>query len=159
MKKILLIAMLVTLPLTAVLAQGKLINSSSDKRPVWIKKDVTKYDIMKVSASSDYGVEQAKTAAYDKLRDIAIAHITKYMADISVGEFDINEIKAKVENSQFIKNIDEATSIDTYWEHRRVKNNDVFTYYILYEFNDFEKKKVALELNAKDYKTSFEDNF
>ncbi len=158
MKKIILIALLISLPLSTVLAQGKLINNSGD-RPAWVKRDVSKYDIMKVSASSEYGVDQAKKAAFKKLEDVVILNISKYMSEIAVGDFDLAETKARVAASQYVRNIDEATSIETYWEHRRVKKHDVFTYYILYNFNDFEKKKVVLELDKKDNASRFEDNF
>ena len=72
---------------------------------------------------------------------------------------DVEKVRNDVENSQFIRNISEATSIQTYWEHRLVKKQDVYYYYILYDFNDTEKKKVALEINKDNFQNRLDEKF
>ena len=51
MKRILLFSLMCLITATAF-GQGKLIESSEDKRPVWIKRNVDRYDIMKVDQQS-----------------------------------------------------------------------------------------------------------
>ncbi len=161
MKKIIILAILTVLPLTASFAQGKLIESSNETKPHWVKREVSNHNVMKVSATSDMDLEQAKVQAYAKMKDIASRCITKYLVDMSVGGYDLEAIKEQVEDSDYIRNIDEASAIDYYWEHRIVKNRHKYTYYLLYEFNEFEKKKVALEFNISnsDIVNDFENYF
>lgn len=152
MKRIIILIAAVTLPLSFMFAQGKLIERSSRKKPVWLNQDTNKYGFIKVSESSFISVEQAKEMAFNKLKDLATNAIAQYLFKTTVGERDMELLKEKTANSLYIKNISENTAVQTYWEHRRVKKQSVYKYYILYEFNDFEKKKVALDLSSQDSK-------
>ncbi len=127
--------------------QGRLIESSDAKRPAWIKRDVDRYDLLKISVESTVSIEDARNNAFMKLHELAVNAVTTYLMKTAVGDADIAKVKSDVLNTQFMKNISENTSVDTYWEHRQNKKNDVYIYYILYDFNEFEMKKVALEIN------------
>ena len=127
--------------------QGRLIESSDAKRPAWIKRDVDRYDLLKISVESTVSIEDARNNAFMKLHELAVNAVTTYLMKTAVGDADIAKVKSDVLNTQFMKNISENTSVDTYWEHRQNKKNDVYIYYILYDFNEFEMKKVALVIN------------
>ena len=127
--------------------QGRLIESSDAKRPAWIKRDVDRYDLLKISVESTVSIEDARNNAFMKLHELAVNAVTTYLMKTAVGDADIAKVKSDVLNTQFMKNISENTSVDTYWEHRQNKKNDVYIYYILYDFNEFEMMKVALEIN------------
>ena len=156
MKRILLFSLMCLITATAF-GQGKLIESSEDKRPVWIKRNVDRYDIMKVDQQSTINLQDARDKAFEELTNFAINAVSTYLMRTHVEGADAAEIHNKVANSQYIKNISEITAIQTYWEHRLVKKQDVYYYYILYNFNDTEKKKVALELNKDDFQSKLED--
>ena len=131
--------------------QGRLIESSADKRPVWVKRDVDRYDVVKISQESSISLENAKEKAFDELRSQVIGSAAKYIMGRNVEGRSSDEIIRAVENSSYVKNISSVAAISTYWEHRLVKKEDVYIYYILYDFNDLEKKKIALEI---DYNNS-----
>ena len=156
MKRILLFSLMCLITATAF-GQGKLIESSEDKRPVWIKRNVDRYDIMKVDQQSTISLQDARDKAFEELTNFAINAVSTYLMRTHVEGADAAEIHNKVANSQYIKNISAITAIQTYWEHRLVKKQDVYYYYILYNFNDTEKKKVALELNKDDFQSKLED--
>lgn len=137
-----------------VFGQGKLIESSADKRPTWIKRDVERYDIMKVDQESSVSLNDARNKAFDRLREHAINAVTSYLMQTHIEGADMEQVRNEVINSQYLRNISEATAIQTYWEHRLVKKKDVYIYYILYNFNDTEKKKVALEINMGNFRKS-----
>lgn len=132
--------------------QGRIIEKSDNKRPVWVKRDNT--DILKhsitVSSESITSVDDAKNKAFEALKSSIINTVTKYMMNTDIDGRSQEWIRQEVENSDYIKNISETTSVDTYWEHRKVKGEDIYIYYILYEFNDFEKKKIVLEIDSKN---------
>lgn len=131
----------------SLFGQGRLMESSDAKRPEWIKRNVDRYDLLKISVESSVSIDDARNNAFDKLYELAVNAVTTYLIRTSVGEADVAKVKADVVNTQFMKNISENTSVDTYWEHRQIKKKDVYIYYILYDFNEFEMKKVALEIN------------
>lgn len=149
MKRIIVI-LLGLIWLTPSFAQGKLVESSNSKRPVWLKRDVDRYDLLKISEESTISLETAKDNAFRKLHDLAVNAVTTYIMQTSVTAVDVNTVKSQVINTRFMKNISENTSVDTYWEHRISKKKDVYLYYILYDFNEFEMKKVALEINRNN---------
>ena len=71
---------------------------------------------------------------------------------------EAEEIMNDVRNSDFVRNISEYSAIETYWEHRLIKRQDVYIYYILYDFNDFEKKKISLDIDQARSSTMDELN-
>lgn len=154
MKRIFTLITILLFSLTAF-GQGKLVKSSSKSQPKWINRNVDKYDIIKVSATSTIDLETARQAAFDKLKSDVITASIRYIISISI---DANEskIKNQVENSQYLKDISEGTSIETYWEERYKKRGKTthYNYYILYNFNDFEIKKMALEIDKNNSATS-----
>ena len=158
MKRFLLLSLL-CLFTVSVYGQGRLLESSVDKRPAWVKKSVDRYDIMKASQQSTVSLEDARNKAFEELHNFASNSITAYLMRTHVEGADAEEVRARVENSQYIRNISEATSLMTYWEHRLVKKQDVYIYYILYDFNDTEKKKAALDINMDDFRDRNKDNF
>ena len=116
MKRFLLLTLMTMMALPSF-SQGRLLESSAEKKPMWVKHDVEKYDVFKISMESTVSLEDAKTKAFDGLRNLVI-----------------------------------------YWEHRLIKRQDVYIYYILYDFNDFEKKKISLEIDKADSGTLNELN-
>lgn len=138
---------LLTLPLSA---QGRLVGSSSEKRPVWIKHDTGQLGLTKVSYESGISLDDARDKAFEKLSNLVANTVTAYLIGTSVTEPDAEALMSAVRKSSFLRNISESTAIQTYWEHRTVKKQDIYIYYILYEFNDFEKKKIALEVNMEN---------
>lgn len=139
-------------------SQGRLLESSAEKKPMWVKHDVEKYDVFKISMESTVSLEDAKTKAFDGLRNLVINTTTTYMLRINYDGREAEEIMNDVRNSDFVRNISEYYAIETYWEHRLIKRQDVFIYYILYDFNDFEKKKISLEIDKADSGTLNELN-
>lgn len=153
MKRI--VILIIALSFTSFMfGQGKLINSSTDKVPVWVKKDVEKYDIIKISETSSISLNDAKNKAFELLKTKVIISTTRYMLKNSING-DETSIRNNVTNSQFVRNIAESSSIDTYWEERFIKKDKktIYNYYILYDFNDFELKKIALEINQGESNT------
>lgn len=157
MKRIVLIMFCAFLSVS-LFGQGKLVESSDAKRPAWIKREVDRYDLLKISVESTVSLEDAKQDAFKKLHELAVNAVTTYLMKTSVGGADVNTVKQDVINTQFMKNISENTSVDTYWEHRQSKKGDVYSYYILYDFNEFEMKKVALEINRQNSSAAKELN-
>ena len=149
MKKIVFILFSILMCIPAM-GQGKLIESSESKKPVWINRDVDRYDLLKICEENTVSLDNAKENAFKKLHNLAVNAVTTYLMKTSVGGADVNQVKNQVINTQFMKNISENTSIDTYWEHRLYKKKDLYIYYILYDFNEFEMKKVALEINQSN---------
>ncbi|HIZ85855.1 MAG TPA: hypothetical protein IAC04_05140 [Candidatus Coprenecus stercoravium] len=147
MKRFLLILAVCLTALSSSYGQGKLQESSSEKRPVWVKKDPGSAYLMKVRGESTVSINSARDAAFDKLHDIVVSSVTKYLLGINFQGRDVNDILEAVENTDFVRNISEWTAVETYWEHRVIKKQDVYLYYILYDFNDFEKKKIAFEVD------------
>lgn len=149
MKKYILTAIvcLLTLQLSG---QGRLVESSADKRPAWVKRDVGQFDLTKVSYESTISLEDAENKAFEKLYNLIANSVTTYLVSTNVNGPDAGEIMSRVRNSDFLKDINESTAVQTYWEKRLVKKQNVYIYYILYEFNDFEKKKIALEVNMEN---------
>jgi hypothetical protein len=153
MKRILIFC--ITLAIASTLwGQGKLIRSSSDKAPIWIKRNVEKYEIVKISALSTISLNDAKQKAFDQLKTDVITLTTRYMLSISING-DESSIRRHITDSQFIKNISESSAIDTYWEERFIRRDDTtnYHYYILYNFNEFEMKKIALEVGKETSST------
>lgn len=153
MKQLFTLFIAIILPVT-LLGQGRLVNSSSERVPKWLNRDVDQYQIIKVDYSSTISLEDAKTKAFELLTAKVVIATTRYMLSQSIGG---NEpaIRKSVENSQFVRNISESSALDIYWEERYVKrqNLSLYNYYILYYFNDTEMKKVSLEINAGESNT------
>ena len=145
MKRILLLSLMCLITISAF-GQGKLIESSEDKR-------------LKIDQQSTVSLQDARDKAFEELHNLASNAITAYLMRTHVEGADVEKVRNDVENSQFIRNISEATSIQTYWEHRLVKKQDVYYYYILYDFNDTEKKKVALEINKDNFQNRLDEKF
>ena len=139
-------------------SQGRLLESSAEKKPMWVKHDVEKYDVFKISMESTVSLEDAKTKAFDGLRNLVINTTTTYMLRINYDGREAEEIMNDVRNSDFVRNISEYSAIETYWEHRLIKRQDVYIYYILYDFNDFEKKKISLDIDQARSSTMDELN-
>ena len=139
-------------------SQGRLLESSAEKKPMWVKHDVEKYDVLKISMESTVSLEDAKTRAFDGLRNLVINTTTTYMLRINHDGREAEEIMNDVRNSDFVRNISEYSAIETYWEHRLIKRQDVYIYYILYDFNDFEKKKISLDIDQARSSTMDELN-
>lgn len=158
MKKCILIlfSFLLCIPVSG---QGKLVESSAPKRPAWVKKDVDRMDLMKVSKESTVSLNDARLKAFDELRNIAINSITSYLMQTHIEGADLENVRNEVINSNYVRNISEATAVRTYWEYRLVKKRDLFVYYILYDFNDTEKKKVALDINMGNFKEKHHSDF
>ena len=155
MKKYILITLLCLLTLPSF-AQGKLIESSEEKRPAWIKRDVDRYDIMKFCQESTISLDNAKEKAFEELTNYIANTVTTYLVSTNVTDTDVNVLRKRVEASDSLTNVSESTAIQTYWEHRLYKKQDLYKYYILYNFNDTEKKKAALEINRKASGTTSE---
>lgn len=146
MKRFLLLTLMAMIALPS-LCQGRLLEISSEKRPVWVKRDVEKYDVLKIRMESKVSLEDAKARAFDGLRNLIVNTTTSYMLGIDMDGRSADDILEEVRNSTFVKNISEYSAIETYWEHRLIKRQDVYIYYVLYDFNDFEKKKISLEVD------------
>lgn len=157
MKRFLLLALMTMMALPSF-SQGRLLESSAEKKPMWVKHDVEKYDVFKISMESTVSLEDAKTKAFDGLRNLVINNTTTYMLRINHDGREAEEIMNDVRNSDFVRNISEYSAIETYWEHRLIKRQDVYIYYILYDFNDFEKKKISLDIDQARSSTMDELN-
>ena len=155
MKKYILITLLCLLTLPSF-AQGKLIGRREEKRPAWIKRDVDRYDIMKFCQESTISLDNAKEKAFEELTNYIANTVTTYLVSTNVTDTDVNVLRKRVEASDYLRNVSESTAIQTYWEHRLYKKQDLYKYYILYNFNDTEKKKAALEINRKASGTTSE---
>lgn len=153
MKRFTLIFLSCLLAFTAS-GQGKLICSSEDRRPAWTKRDVDRYEVMKASGESTVSLEDAKEKAFAELRGTVVRSVSSYLMSTDIVGTDAGEVKKNVENSLFVRNISESTAIQVYWEHRMVRKQDVYIYYVLYNFNDTEKKKAALEINREHSNTT-----
>lgn len=132
--------------------QGRIIEKSDDKRPVWVKRnntDLLEHSIT-VSSKSVTSIDDAEIKAFEALKSSIINTVTKYMMNTDIDGRSEKWIRQEIENSDYIKNISETSSVDTYWEHRKVKGEDIYIYYILYEFNDFEKRKIALDIDMQN---------
>ena len=132
------------------------IESSEEKRPAWIKRDVDRYDIMKFCQESTISLDNAKEKAFEELTNYIANTVTTYLVSTNVTDTDVNVLRKRVEASDYLRNVSESTAIQTYWEHRLYKKQDLYKYYILYNFNDTEKKKAALEINRKASGTTSE---
>lgn len=157
MKRFLLLTLMTMMALPSF-SQGRLLESSAEKKPMWVKHDVEKYDVLKISMESTVSLEDAKTRAFDGLRNLVINTTTTYMLRINHDGREAEEIMNDVRNSDFVRNISEYSAIETYWEHRLIKRQDVYIYYILYDFNDFEKKKISLDIDQARSSTMDELN-
>lgn len=157
MKRFLLLTLMTMMALPSF-SQGRLLESSAEKKPMWVKHDVEKYDVFKISMESTVSLEDAKTKAFDGLRNLVINTTTTYMLRINHDGREAEEIMNNVRNSDFVRNISEYSAIETYWEHRLIKRQDVYIYYILYDFNDFEKKKISLDIDQARSSTMDELN-
>lgn len=158
MKRFLLISLMSLLAISAF-GQGKLIESSEDKRPAWIKRDVDRYEIMKVCQQSTVSLEDARDLAFEELHNFVVNAVTTYLMRTHVEGAEVEKVKQEVENSLYVKNISESTALQVYWEHRLVKKKDVYSYYILYNFNDAEKKKVAIDINMGNFQEKNKELF
>lgn len=158
MKRFLLISLMSLLAISAF-GQGKLIESSEDKRPAWIKRDVDRYEIMKVCQQSTVSLEDARNLAFEELHNFVVNAVTTYLMRTHVEGAEVEKVKQEVENSLYVKNISESTALQVYWEHRLVKKKDVYSYYILYNFNDAEKKKVAIDINMSNFQEKNKELF
>lgn len=158
MKRFLLISLMSLLAISAF-GQGKLIESSEDKRPAWIKRDVDRYEIMKVCQQSTVSLEDARNLAFEELHNFVVNAVTTYLMRTHVEGAEVEKVKQEVENSLYVKNISESTALQVYWEHHLVKKKDVYSYYILYNFNDAEKKKVAIDINMGNFQEKNKELF
>lgn len=158
MKRFLLISLMSLLAISAF-GQGKLLESSEDKRPAWIKRDVDRYEIMKVCQQSTISLEDARNLAFEELHNFVVNAVTTYLMRTHVEGAEVEKVKQEVENSLYVKNISESTALQVYWEHRLVKKKDVYSYYILYNFNDAEKKKVAIDINMGNFQEKNKELF
>lgn len=158
MKKIFTILLTLSFAITCF-GQGKLINSSTKSAPKWLNREVDQYEIIKVSSTSTISLDDAKNNAYNQLKDKVTSATVRYMMNNSINP-DLNTITTNVKNSQYIKSISESLALDYYWEVRKIRKNDqmVYNYYFLYNFNDFEMKKIALEINKANSSTLKEVN-
>ncbi len=147
MKQVIFIILSALLSLN-LLGQGKQIAASTESEPRWINRDVDQYNVIKTYSSSSISMDDARNKAITSLKERVIIATTRYMLNISINGVE-SDIRQAVENSLFVKNISESSAIETYWEHRYVKRHklNIFNYYILYNFNEMEMKKIALELN------------
>ena len=127
MKKYILITLLCLLTLPSF-AQGKLIESSEEKRPAWIKRDVDRYDIMKFCQESTISLDNAKEKAFEELTNYIANTVTTYLVSTNVTDTDVNVLRKRVEASDYLRNVSESTAIQTYWEHRLYKKQDLYKY-------------------------------
>lgn len=157
MKRIAIILLSLVLASTSF-AQGKLVKSSDKKAPAWIKKNVDKYEAVKVTHESKISLKDAEKGALAQLHDMVVEATVAYIYQHSVGKKDEASIKRHVENSSYVRNISKSTSLDTYWEVRYDKKSgrNIYIYYILYYFNDIEMKKIALEINQANSSTAID---
>lgn len=157
MKRIVVILLTVLIASTTF-AQGKLVKSSDPKPPVWLKKDVNKYEAIKVRQESTVSLQDAEAGAFAQLKDYVVKTTVAHMLKMTVGEKNEDAIRKSVENSSYVKNISEATSLDTYWEIRFDKRSKMnyYNYNILYYFNDMEMKKISLEINKSKKSTAID---
>lgn len=139
-------------------AQGKLLESSTDKKPKWVDREVSRYELTKTAASSTVSLEHARETAFRQLYDQVLRQTTAYLmkqwstlgqesADTGVSREE--QIRELILRSRFMQDLSESAALETYWEIRRDRRTDskVYRYWLLYEFNDFEMKKIALECN------------
>lgn len=157
MKRIVVIILTVLIASTTF-AQGKLVKSSDPKPPVWLKKDVNKYEAIKVRQETTVSLQDAEAGAFAQLKDHVVKTTVAYMLRTTVGDKDEAAIRKSVENSSYVKNISEAASLDTYWEIRFDKRSKMnyYNYNILYYFNEMEMKKIALEINQGKTSTAID---
>ena len=157
MKRIVVILISVLIASTSF-AQGKLVKSSDKKAPIWLDKNVNKYEAIKVRCDSQISLEDAEKGAFAQLHDIVVNSTVSYMLKFSVGEKDEAAIRNSVENSSYVKNISKSASLDTYWEIRLDKRSktNYYNYNILYYFNEMEMKKIALEINQGKTNTAID---
>ena len=113
MKRFLLLALMTMMALPSF-SQGRLLESSAEKKPMWVKHDVEKYDVLKISMESTVSLEDAKTRAFDGLRNLVINNTTTYMLRINYDGREAEEIMNDVRNSDFVRNISEYSAIETY---------------------------------------------
>ena len=102
MKRFLLLALMTMMALPSF-SQGRLLESSAEKKPMWVKHDVEKYDVLKISMESTVSLEDAKTRAFDGLRNLVINNTTTYMLRINYDGREAEEIMNDVRNSDFCK--------------------------------------------------------
>lgn len=149
-------------------SQGKLIKSSEDKVPVWVKKDVKDIKgikafegkgVVKFDSQSTTSMESAKLSAIADLKDYVVNSTLRYMVQFSVGDVDTEALKRDIENTSYVKGISEVTALATYWEVRFIKssNTNLYKYYILFHFDDMEMRKIYLDVSKKN--SSIMDEF
>lgn len=157
MKRIVVILLSVLVASTSF-AQGKLVKSSDKKAPIWLNKDVNKYEAIKVRGESKVSLQDAEESAFRQLHDLVVNSTVAYMLQFSVGEKDEAAIRNSVENSSYVKNISQSASLDTYWEIRFDKRDKInyYNYNILYYFNEMEMKKISLEINQGKTNTAID---
>ena len=110
MKRFLLISLMSLLAISAF-GQGKLIESSEDKRPAWIKRDGDRYEIMKVCQQSTVSLEDARDLAFEELHNFVVNAVTTYLMRTHVEGAEVEKVKQEVENSLYVKNISESTAL------------------------------------------------
>lgn len=114
---------------------------------------------MKVCQQSTVSLEDARDLAFEELHNFVVNAVTTYLMRTHVEGAEVEKVKQEVENSLYVKNISESTALQVYWEHRLVKKKDVYSYYILYNFNDAEKKKVAIDINMDNFQEKNKELF
>lgn len=153
MKRIIFItaAMLIS---SLLFGQGKLVSSSQPRTPIWVKNDVEKYDVVKVSAASNISLKAAKEQALSILHNKVVDMTTKHMMQFAMGTPE-STVRNNIEKSAFVKGISESSALDSYWEERYVKKSKSTTYYyyFLYNFNETEIGKISLEINKENSAT------
>lgn len=139
-------------------AQGRLLERSTDKKPKWVDREVSRYELTKTSASSIVSLEHAREIAFRQLYDRVLGQTTAYLMKQwsavgqetgDTGSDREEQIRQLVLRSRFMQDLSESAALDTYWEVRsdRRTDNRIYCYWLLYDFNDFEMKKIALECN------------
>lgn len=158
MKKVLIIFASLLLSVGGY-SQGKLVKSSEKSTPIWVKKDLKEKGAVKFESQSTTSLEEAKKGAVAELTSYIVNSTLRYMMQFSVGDSDQAALKQEIENSQYVKNVGEATALANYWEVRFIKSSstNLYKYYILYHFDDIEMKKIALDINKKN--SSIMDEF
>lgn len=157
-KRILTTALMLVLSAGLLAAQGRLLERSTDKKPKWVDREVSRHELTKTAASSTVSLEHAREIAFRQLYDQVLRQTTAYLmkqwsalgqesADTGVSREE--QIRELVLQSRFMQDLYESAALDSYWEVRsdRRTGNRIYNYWLLYDFNEFEMKKIALECN------------
>ena len=154
MKKLVVILIIFTCLPAWISAQGRLQESSSSKVPVWVKREVPASEATKVLGSSKVNLEIARESAITQMQTIALEKTTTYLLrqDIAFEQAENsqkgrNQVEKMVRESDYMQLILDSDALEYYWEVRYDKKTKTtyYLYYMLFPFNEFEMKKIALE--------------